>query len=234
VGLPKARPQSRGLRTSLTPIERFYSVNLAVLVIGIALVAAVVAAPIHAIYRNSHPYEEGRNFYRSVALELTRRWREISDEPLSAVSGDDSLAFATAFYSPDHPRYARPFVYQYSWGVPRKTTLEKGWAAMCFVEQDDCINWMGSTSARAPRFIRSEFIVQSSLLGRLGATRGVTALIVPPRNAETPPSPAASSATDFSANRQCAQSELRHRSRSFADSNASLCDREIDGNNDQQ
>jgi hypothetical protein len=27
---------------------------------------------------------------------------------------------------------------------------------------------------------------------------------------------------------------IRHRSRSFADPNASLCDREIDGNNDQQ
>jgi hypothetical protein len=184
------------------PIERFYSVNLAVLVIGIALIAAVVAAPIQSIYRNSHPYEEGRNFYRSAALELTRRWHEISDSPLPAVSGDDSLAFATAFYSPDHPRYARPFVYQYSWGVPRKTTLEKGWAAMCFVEQDDCINWMGSTSARAPRFIRSEFIVQSSLLGRLGATRRVTALIVPPRNMERTPSPATSSADVFSANRR--------------------------------
>lgn len=184
------------------PIERFYSVNLTVLVIGIALVATVVAAPIHAIYRNSHPYEEGRNFYRSAALELTHRWHETSDEPLLAVSGDDSLAFATAFYGPDHPQYARPFAYQYTWGLPRKSTLEKGWAAICFVEQDDCISWMERTSARASRFVRSEFVVQSSLLGRFGATRKVIALVVPPRDGETSPSTPISSATDSSANRR--------------------------------
>jgi hypothetical protein len=35
------------------PIERFYSVNLAVLVIGIAAVAIVLVAPIHALYRTT-------------------------------------------------------------------------------------------------------------------------------------------------------------------------------------
>jgi 4-amino-4-deoxy-L-arabinose transferase-like glycosyltransferase len=189
------------------PIERFYSVNLAVLVIGIALVAAVVAAPIHAIYRNSHPYQEGRNFYRSAALELTRRWHEISDEPMPAVSREDSLAFATEFYSPDHPHYARPLVYQHTRESPRKTTVEKGLAAMCFVEQDDCIGWMERTSATASRFVRSEFVVQSTLLGSLGATRRVAALIVPPHNAETTPLPPTSRADDFSASRRAPRLE---------------------------
>jgi hypothetical protein len=185
------------------PIERFYSVNLTVLVAGIALLAVIVAAPIHAIFRNSHPFEEGRNFYRAAALELTRRWHEESDGPLSAVSGDDALAFATAFYSEDHPVYARPFAYQHTWGSPRKTTLEKGWAALCFVEQSDCINWMGRNAIRAQRFIQSEFVVQSSLLGKLGAKRRVVALIVPPRQEENlPRSPASSDAEDFSANRR--------------------------------
>jgi 4-amino-4-deoxy-L-arabinose transferase-like glycosyltransferase len=185
------------------PIQRFYSVNLAVLVIGIALVALVIAAPIHAVYRNSHPFEEGRNFYRSAAFELTKQWHGLSSEPLSAVSGNDALAFATAFYSPDHPVYARPFAYQYTWGMPRKSTLEKGWAALCFYEQGDCIEWMEMTSARASRFVRSEFAVQSTLLGRPGATRHVIALIVPPLTEEliTPP-PGTSNAEDFSANRR--------------------------------
>jgi 4-amino-4-deoxy-L-arabinose transferase-like glycosyltransferase len=35
------------------PIERFYSVNLAVMVIGVAAIAVVVAAPVHALYRNT-------------------------------------------------------------------------------------------------------------------------------------------------------------------------------------
>ena len=49
------------------PIERFYSVNLAALVIGIAVLAVVVVAPVHAFYRNFHPLNEGRNFYQQSA-----------------------------------------------------------------------------------------------------------------------------------------------------------------------
>jgi 4-amino-4-deoxy-L-arabinose transferase-like glycosyltransferase len=187
------------------PIERFYSVNLAVLVIGIALITLVIGGPIHAIYRNNHPFEEGRNFYRSAASELTRQWHGLSIEPLSAVSGNDALAFATAFYSPDHPVYARPFAYQYTWGMPRKSTLEKGWAALCFDDQGDCIEWMEMTSARASRFVRSEFTVQSTLLGKPGASRHVIALIVPPQIEDViTPIPGTSNAEDFSASRRTA------------------------------
>src|SRR5439155_829215 len=80
------------------PIPRLYSVNLAASVIGIALLAAFVAAPIHAVYRNDHPLHEGRNFYQQAADELTRLWHDQSDTPLLAVGGDDGLAFALAFY----------------------------------------------------------------------------------------------------------------------------------------
>src|SRR5258706_11176519 len=92
------------------PIERFYSVNLTVLVIGIAALAVVVVAPIHALYRNTHPLNEGRNFYQLSAMELTRLWHQQSDIALSAVGGDEGLAFAMAFYSPDHPLYEERLV----------------------------------------------------------------------------------------------------------------------------
>jgi len=190
--------------SSSYPIERFYAVNLAVLVIGIALVAVVVAAPIHAIYRNSRSYEEARNFYLPAALELTRQWHEQSNKPMPAVSGDDALAFATAFYSPDHPVYARPFVYQYTWGLPRKTTLDRGWAALCFDGQEACIEWMAKTAARASQFIRSEIVIQSTLLGWPGTTKRLTTLIVPPRNNDEiiTPSLAPIGAEDISSNRR--------------------------------
>jgi 4-amino-4-deoxy-L-arabinose transferase-like glycosyltransferase len=185
------------------PIARFHSVNLAVLVIGIALVAALVAAPIHAIYRNRHSYEEARNFYQPVALELTRRWHEVSDRPLPLVSGDDALAFATAFYSPDHPHYSRPFAYQYTWGLPRKTTLERGWAGLCPDAQDACLAWMTKTAERASKFIRSEIVVQSSLLGWPGTTKRFAILIVTPRDEEViTPTPDSMGTEDFSANRR--------------------------------
>ena len=152
------------------PIERFYTVNLAVLVFGMALVAVAVAAPVHAIYRNAHGYEERRNFYRLAAMELTRRWHRVSSSPLPAVSGDDSLAFATAFYSPDHPRYRRPFALQDQFG----------WAAMCFSDQEACSAWIRNVRATAPNSIRFDFDVAGSLWGRPGVSAKIAAVMVLP------------------------------------------------------
>lgn len=184
------------------PIERFYTVNVTVIAAGAALAAVLIAAPVHAVYRNDHGYEEGRNFYAQAAGELTREWHELTAEPLSAVSGDDSLAFAAAFYSPDHPRYARPFEYQYSWGLPRKTTLDHGWAALCFRGQDYCGRWMEWVSSRAGHFVKREFTVQATLWGRPGLTRDVVMLIVPPPGKSATPENAAE---DFSASKRAAE-----------------------------
>jgi hypothetical protein len=178
------------------PIERFYTVNVTVITAVAALTAVFVAAPIHAVYRNNHGYEEGRNFYMQAANELTREWRELTGEPLGAVSGDDSLAFATAFYSPDHPYYARPLEFQYAWGMPRKVTLDRGWAALCFSGQDYCGRWMEFVSARAEHFVKREFTVQATLWGKPGLTREVVVLMVPPRPGSAMPE---SAAQDFSA-----------------------------------
>ena len=183
-------------------IERFYTVNVTMIVACVALAAALVAAPVHAVYRNQHGYEEGRNFYVQAANGLTREWRELTGQPLSAVSGDDSLAFATAFYSPDHPRYARPFAYQYDWGMPRKTTLDRGWAAICFRGQEYCGQWMEGVSARVEHFVTREFTVQATLWGKPSLTREVVVLMVPPRERSTPPLGAAE---DFSASKRGAE-----------------------------
>lgn len=178
------------------PIARFYTVNTAVLTAGIAVVAVGVAAPLHAIERNAHRSND-RAFYRLAALELTRLWHQAGFGPLQAVSGDDELAFATAFYSPDHPRYRRPFQYQYTWGMPRVTTLEEGWSALCFAENSDCLRWMDQVAERAPRAFRREFVVQPVLWGRVGASARVVALIAPPAVADHGIEPPA--AEDFSA-----------------------------------
>ena len=120
------------------------------------------------------------------------------------MSGDDALAFATAFYSPDHPVYGRPFVYQYTWPLPRKTTLDRGWVALCSDGQAACMDWVTKTAERASRFISSEIVVQSSLLGWPGTTKHFTALIVTPRKEEVtvPPSPESIRADEFSSRRR--------------------------------
>src|SRR3954470_3962753 len=184
------------------PIERFYTVNVTVITAGVALAAVLVAAPIHAVYRNDHGYEEGRNFYAQAANELTREWRELTGEPLAAVSGDDALAFALAFYSPDHPHYVQPFVDQYPGGLPGKTTLDRGWAALCFRDQDDCSRWMDGVAGRAGHFVKREFMVQAQLWGRSGLTREVVVLMVPPRGSGAAPEGVAD---DFSASRRATE-----------------------------
>jgi hypothetical protein len=184
-------------------LERLYVVNLAAFVAGIAVVAVAIAAPYHAYYRNNiNPND--RSYYHLAADELTRRWHEVSDRSLPAISGDDGLAFATAFYSPDHPVYRRPFQYQYNWGLPRVTTLEKGWAAMCFADDDHCMDWMRRVTAIAPQYTRFEFVVTPRLWGRDGIPATIAALMVTPHDsrAGAPAGPLSEGVEDFSSSQR--------------------------------
>jgi len=183
------------------PIERFYSVNLAAVVVGIAVLAVGVVAPVHALYRNFHPLNEGRNFYQLSARELTRQWHRHSNSALPAVGGDDGLAFATAFYSPDHPLYEVRLVHPNAERLPPEARFERGWAALCFDGDRYCIASMERTAARASRHIRSEFVLESNLLGQPGATQGFIALLVPPSTGEDV-APPTGVAEDFSAIRR--------------------------------
>jgi Dolichyl-phosphate-mannose-protein mannosyltransferase len=189
-----------GLRA---PIPRVHSVNLAGSVIGIALVAAFIVAPIHAVYRNDHPLHEGRNFYRQASDELTRLWHAQSETPLASVGGDDGLAFAAAFYSADHPLYDDRVVYPFNEHLPADVTLEAGWAALCHAEDLPCIQSMERTAARSPHVFRSVFVLQSTLLGQPGAIQRFAALVVPPASDnEVPPVQRPGLAEDFSAVRR--------------------------------
>jgi hypothetical protein len=185
------------------PISRDHSVNLTGAVIGIALFAAFIVAPIHAIYRNDHPLHEGRNFYRQAADELTRLWHEQSDTPLASVGGDDGLAFAVAFYSPDHPIYDDRVVYPFNEHLPADVALEDGWAALCFAEDAGCVQATERAAAHSPHIVRSDFVLQSTLLGQPGAIQRFTALVVPPAAEKAvPPAQSPGVAEDFSAVRR--------------------------------
>jgi Dolichyl-phosphate-mannose-protein mannosyltransferase len=181
------------------PIERFYSVNLTAIVIGMAAFAVVVAAPIHAVYRNSHPLHEDRNFYRPAATELTHLWHAQSDTPLPVVGGDDALAFGMAFYSPDHPRYEHRLVCQGSEALPL-AFFSRGWATLCSGEDVECIGAMQRMAAPASRMVSSEFTLRSTLLGWPGASQRFAAFIVPPlAGATIAPPPATGAVEDLSA-----------------------------------
>jgi hypothetical protein len=84
-----------------------------------------------------------------------------------------------------------------------QTSFARGWAALCFTNDTNCIASMEKTAARAYRYVRSEFVLESTLLGQPGATQRFTALIVPP-SIEGPvaPLPVTDVAEDFSATRR--------------------------------
>lgn len=155
-------------------ITRFHCVNLTVLVAAASLLAVIVAAPLHAAYRNRHGYEEGRNLYRAAAVELARQWHLKVDAPLSTVSGVEPLAQGTEFYSADHPYYAHSSVFEDA------GRSERGWAGLCFAEQLDCASWLKQKADSSERGILLHFDVQSELLGRPGVKRGIVALVMPP------------------------------------------------------
>lgn len=182
-------------------VDRFDSVNLFTGV-SLFLLVCLVGSPFHALYRNTHPYDMRRNFLSAAAHEMTRRWHQETSELFTSVSGDDRLAFATAFYSPDHPFYRRPFQFQYTWGIPRPATLQKGWAALCFTADLDCMGWMDRVAKIPAKVIRSEFTVQSMLWGRPGVTTTVAAMIVPPGTTPAEPPSKGEGIEDFGASRR--------------------------------
>jgi hypothetical protein len=185
------------------PVPRALTVNLTATVVGIALLAAGVAAPVHALYRNSHPLSEGRNFYQGAIAELTRRWHALSDTPLPAVGGDEGLAFAAAFYSPDHPVYDPRLLTANVQPQPAGSRSVQGWTALCYDTDIPCVTALERAVEQESNVVRSDFVLQSELLGQPGATQGFIALLVPPL-LEQPerPSPSRSIAEEFSAKRR--------------------------------
>jgi 4-amino-4-deoxy-L-arabinose transferase-like glycosyltransferase len=177
---------------SSAPIERGHAVNLAALVTAIAVLSVLVAAPLHALYRNYYPSGNGPNFYQLSAAELTRQWHAESAEPLAVVGGDEALALAAAFYSPDHPLVEPELVRLQAENALPESAVERGWASLCIDTDELCVASMETVAARTSRFARSEFTVESNLLGFAGARQHFAALIVQ-RSAVAPPALAPSS-----------------------------------------
>jgi hypothetical protein len=87
--------------------------------------------------------------------------------------------------------------------LPQDATFDNGWAAMCFGNDEYCASSLQKIAARAPRFVRYEIVVQSSLLGQSGASGRFTAFLVPPASKPVKASPPSSDGVeDYSAVRR--------------------------------
>jgi 4-amino-4-deoxy-L-arabinose transferase-like glycosyltransferase len=161
------------------PVDRIEADKLAALVLAITAVALLVA-PVHAFYRNGHPFNEGRNYYRLASQELTRHWREVSTAPLADVSGD-KLAMAMSFYGEDHPAFIIPYNLRYEWQMPSQAVLEQGWATMCFQDETTCLVWSKQLAGLATGAVVFDFTVQPQLWGHPGVPARISAVLVPPK-----------------------------------------------------
>jgi len=153
------------------PVDRVETRRLALGILAFAM-CAVVAAPVHAYYRNTHPYKEGRNYYRLAAQEVTQRWRQLTPEPLKATNGE-ALAMALAFYGSDHPAYL-------GWQKPTDAQLRAGWATMCLPDEASCLAWSKQVAAATPGAVSFDFTVQPRLWGQDGVPSQIFAVLIPP------------------------------------------------------
>ena len=160
------------------PVDRAETRRLAGGVLALTVIA-VLLAPVHAWYRNGHPFSEGRNYYSLAAADLMQRWRQASPLPLKTVSGD-KLAMALAFYSPDHPAFTVPFNQDYVWQPPSAAALRGGWASMCLPDEATCLIWLKQIAAATPGATTFDFVVTPRFLGRAGVPTRIVALVVPP------------------------------------------------------
>lgn len=150
--------------------------RLVALLLGVTCLT-LACAPIHAVYRNSHPFKEGRNYYRLAAQELTRRWRAVSTVPL-ATTGGQELSRALSFYGADHPAFAVPD----EWKMPSQAVLRNGWATICLQDEATCLAWSKMVASVAEGAMVFDFTVQPTLWGRPGVPARISAVMVPPKS----------------------------------------------------
>jgi len=163
------------------PIDRTQTVNLAAIVVATTLLAILIA-PAHAWYRNTHPFKEGRNYYRLAAEQLTKKWRETSSVPLKNVSGE-TLAMTVGFYGDDHPIFALPNDLTGAWQIPPQNILNQGWATLCLPSEPSCLDWSKAVAAATPGAVMFNFVVAPSLWGRPGTPSEIYGVLVAPNSA---------------------------------------------------
>jgi hypothetical protein len=70
-----------------------------------ATLVIIATAPVLAWRYHAEGIGHSREYTHSLATELTREWRSRYGGRLSIVTGDEALAGAASFYSPDHPDF---------------------------------------------------------------------------------------------------------------------------------
>lgn len=173
--------------------EQTIKLATAVALFSLALIAA---APLHAHYRNAHPFKEGRSFYAAATEELLRRWYNETRQPLVVVSGNENLALAAAFYGEDHPIYHKIESFGVSLSSMPDWMSNDNWAVLCFADDPHCVAWIEQVGRLDRKSVTFDFEVQSSYLGTPGATAQIRAIMLLPQT-KSPDEPDADDEDEF-------------------------------------
>lgn len=150
------------LRPATALLTRTVAIRIAALA-ALATLATLAAAP----WLAWHPGEtDGREFHRRIGTEVTKAWRLATGQPLRVVTGDPTLAAATAFYSPDRP-------------VPQAVPPAGGYAAICRTDDEACVT---AAKQQVAGNTNAQFITFSTISpypGKSGQLGRFTFILVP-------------------------------------------------------
>lgn len=149
--------------------------------VAAATLAIVAAAPLVAWRYHADGIGHSREYSHLLATEVTREWRGRFRTPLRIVTGDENLAGAATFYSPDHPDHV--FVvglWTAPWVTPERLARE-GAAILCRAdEQAYCVQGMQTLRASEQALQKTEITLASHFLGSTTRPEKFLLWLVPP------------------------------------------------------
>lgn len=149
-------------------VARADAVRVAVVVLCVTL-AALAAAPVLAWNRFvQERAEPGRAHHAAVGRALTQAWRDTMQRPLAIVAGEFGNAYATTFYSPDHPEtWYRQTLAATPW-VSSERVRREGWAALCPGIDPGCPSAAEHAAGTGARVVRVDYESVATFLGARG------------------------------------------------------------------
>jgi hypothetical protein len=178
-------------------LPAFYSTPIVLLVVARADITGVVvrklalcvaavwlpmliASPLFGYYAFTRAGESAMDPGREIAIEATSLWRSAFGRPLRYVSGEEPLATAATFYSPDSPSYIildRP---AYSPWATIEQVKREGLLIVCPATAEACIE--KAAKFAVDESIRSTRELSLHFFGRAGKPERFVFIMRPPEN----------------------------------------------------
>jgi hypothetical protein len=147
----------------------------------VATALIVAAAPLVAWRYHTRGVGQDREYSHLLATEVTREWRERYRTRLGIITGDQNLAAAASFYSPDHPDFV--FVvglWTSPWVTPERIARE-GAVILCRADdQSRCAQGAQTLGASDPVLQKVEITLASHFLGSTTRPDKFLIWLVPP------------------------------------------------------